>query len=514
MSVLLIFLLTLCVAALLRKVGSREAGLPPGPPTVPVLGNVHIFPIEFPHFKFTEWARKCGGIFRTVIVLLDVAAVKELLDKWSATTLDRPLIHLADRITGGLHMVFMWSTPTWNTLRKKSGVILTAQATTQHLPIQQAEATQLLYDILLSPQSFYTDISRYSYSVILSMLYGKRAPQYDTPEISGFSNILHKFNTIFSPSATPPVDAMLILKFIPERWAKWKRECKSIRNLQQTLDRMRRGEGNSCYMEEVVGRENELGMDNEMTLYFGSALLEMGSETTSSYLQSLILALVAYPKAQKTAHEEINRLVGGDCLPTLDDLEHMLYIRAMILETHQFRPVTPLSVPHSTLAAEEYQDYIIPKGTTIFVNVWGIFHDPALFNDPENFIPERYILTENGTKPGTDGSNLKPTLPFGFGHRVCPGMYLAFNSINLNTMNLLWAFDFKPDIDMDGNPIMVDTAAYTTGVACTPLPFKCCIIPHSTAKAKIIEHEFLDAADTFAKFEVGLNEGDKGYAAK
>jgi hypothetical protein len=47
-----------------------------------------------------------------------------------------------------------------------------------------------------------------------------------------------------------------------------------------------------------------------------------------------------------------------------------------------------------------------------------------------------------------------------------------------------------------------------------PLPFKYCIIPHSTAKTKIIEHEFLDAADTFAKFEVGLNEGDKGYAAK
>jgi hypothetical protein len=33
-------------------------------------------------------------------------------------------------------------------------------------------------------------------------------------------------------------------------------------------------------------------------------------------------------------------------------------------------------------------------------------------------------------------------------------------------------------------------------------------------KAKIIEREFLDAAGTFAKFEVGLNEGDKEYAAK
>ncbi|KAF8191110.1 cytochrome P450 [Mycena galopus ATCC 62051] len=512
MSILLISLLSLCVAAFLRKVGTRERGLPPGPPTVPVLGNAHIFPTEFPHFKFTEWAREYGGLFSlkvgpsTVVVLTDPAAARELLDKRSATTSDRPPTHIGDRMTGGFHMVLARSTSTWKILRKTSGAILTPQATAQHLPIQRAEATQLLYDILRSPQSFYTDISRYSYSVIVSVLYGKRAPRYDTPEISRFFNIMHDFNTMLVPGANPPVDAIPILKFIPERWAKWKQECKRIRNLQRTLYlkmrdetkvRMRRGEGNGCYMEEVLRREKELGMDDEMTLYFGGALQEAGSETTSSYLQALIL------KAQ----EEIDRVVGVDRLPTLDDLEHMPY-------THRFRPVAPLGVPHSTLAAEEYRGYIIPKDATIIVNVWGIFHDPALFDDPDNFIPERYLLTENGTKPGVDGSDLKPTFPFGFGRRICPGMHLAFNSININTMNLLWAFDFKPDFDADGNPIAMDTLAYTKGVSNAPLPFKCRITPRSTEKAKIIEREFRDAADTFARFEVGLSQEDKQFIAE
>jgi cytochrome P450 len=58
----------------------------------------------------------------------------------------------------------------------------------------------------------------------------------------------------------------------------------------------------------------------------------MGSETTSSYLQFLILALVAYPDTPKKAHEEIDRIVGMDRLPTLDDLEHMPYVLGMILE--------------------------------------------------------------------------------------------------------------------------------------------------------------------------------------
>jgi hypothetical protein len=31
---------------------------------------------------------------------------------------------------------------------------------------------------------------------------------------------------------------------------------------------------------------------------------------------------------------------------------------------------------------------------------------------------------------------------------------------NLNVMNLLWAFDFKSDIDTNGDPIPVDTFAY------------------------------------------------------
>jgi cytochrome P450 len=60
--------------------------------------------------------------------------------------------------------------------------------------------------------------------------------------------------------------------------------------------------------------------------------MDAGSETTASYLQSLILTMVTYPEAQKRAHEEMDRIVGQHRMPTLDDLEHLPYIRAMILE--------------------------------------------------------------------------------------------------------------------------------------------------------------------------------------
>lgn len=31
--------------------GRREDGLPPGPPTIPILGNLHIFPTQSPYLQ-------------------------------------------------------------------------------------------------------------------------------------------------------------------------------------------------------------------------------------------------------------------------------------------------------------------------------------------------------------------------------------------------------------------------------------------------------------------------------
>ncbi|KAJ7772816.1 cytochrome P450 [Mycena olivaceomarginata] len=521
MALLFLVAFVAICAAIVLKIGSREKGLPPGPPTVPVLGNAHIFPTEFPHYKFTEWARKYGGLFSlkigndTVVVLTDAAAVKELMDKRSSTTVDRPPSYVGELITGGLHMMLARFTPAWKTERRAAAAILTSQATNQHLPIQRAEATQLLHNILHSPQSFYTEIQRYSMSVIYSVLHGRRVAQHE--EITGYIAVMHEWSALLEPGAVPPVDAIPILKRIPERWAKWKRDCKRVRDLQRaryfglledTRERMRRNQHNGSFMEVVLERQAELGMDDEMTGWFGGTLLEGGADTTTSYIQSLVLALVAYPEAQKKAHEELDRMVGEHRMPTLEDLEQMPYIRAIISETHRFRPIAPLGAPHATLATEEYNGYIIPKGTTIFVNI-------SLFDNPEEFIPQRYLLSENGTKPGVDGSDLKPTFPFGFGRRICPGMYLAQNSINLNVMNLLWAFDFKSDIDTNGDPIPVDTFAYRKvgnfdGTDALQVPHH----PSHAAKARIIENEFFETADIFSKFEVGLSPEDKEFVAR
>ena len=92
--------------------------------------------------------------------------------------------------------------------------------------------------------------------------------------------------------------------------------------------------------------------------------MEAGSDTAMSFLRSLILAMIEFPESQRKAQEEIDRVIGSDRVPTIEDFEHLStdqrsescsnYHRLIQpFKTHRFRPNTPLSAPHATLADEE-----------------------------------------------------------------------------------------------------------------------------------------------------------------
>ncbi|KII84423.1 hypothetical protein PLICRDRAFT_671374 [Plicaturopsis crispa FD-325 SS-3] len=517
----------LWLAIRMARIGRREKGIPPGPPTLPVLGNLHMFPKEHAHLRLSEWAKVYGDIYSlklgpgTAIIVSSAAAVKNLLDKHSGTTSDRPASHMADDIADGLNMVMTRYSDTWRALRKTAHAILTPQQTAKHLPIQKAEAIQLSYDILKDPKGFFNHIKRYSNSVIVSVLYGKRCPRYESETTTAFFHAMHLNQQAMAIGRYPPVDLLPILNYVPARWAPWKIAAARINRLQKKLylgllaeceERVEKGTETGCYMEEVVRRREEFGLTRVMAGYVGGVTMEGASDTTSFFLQSLILAFCAFPEAQRKAQEEIDRVVGKDRMPNLDDFVDLPYIQAVVKETHRFRPVAPLAVPHASIADEEYGGYLVPAGSTIFVNLWGIFHNEEFFERPEVFEPDRFIRSEFGTKPGADDSDFRHTLPFGCGRRICPGMNLANNSLMLNSMNLIWAFNFSPAIDAQtGQPIPPDTTDYLKGMLTGPNPFQCTITPRSEQRAEQIEHAFADAVHTFLPFEQRLDEADRAY---
>jgi len=90
----------------LSRIGRRPANYPPGPPTLPLIGNLHQMPREKAHLQFQRWAEEYGPVYslmlgtKTMVVLNMDQAVKDLLDKRSGIYSSRPDMYIS-RIAGG-----------------------------------------------------------------------------------------------------------------------------------------------------------------------------------------------------------------------------------------------------------------------------------------------------------------------------------------------------------------------------------------------------------------------------
>jgi cytochrome P450 len=89
--------------------------------------------------------------------------------------------------------------------------------------------------------------------------------------------------------------------------------------------------------------EMEAIKDSTATLYLG------GSETTVAAVESFFLAMLVYPDVQRKAQEEIDRVIGHERLPEIDDAPQLPYVQSVANECLRWLPVAPvgrLSLSH------------------------------------------------------------------------------------------------------------------------------------------------------------------------
>lgn len=88
----------------LAQVGKRHASLPPGPPTVPVLGNLHLLPPRFAHLALQKLGRQYGPVIslklfgHTMIAINNAEAMYELMDKRNGSFPERPPTYVNDEV--------------------------------------------------------------------------------------------------------------------------------------------------------------------------------------------------------------------------------------------------------------------------------------------------------------------------------------------------------------------------------------------------------------------------------
>jgi hypothetical protein len=142
-----------------------------------------------------------------------------------------------------------------------------------------------------------------------------------------------------------------------------------------------------------------------------------GYETTATTLAWLVHTLTQHPQALRAVEAELSGLLG-ERAPAFHDVMAMPYTRAVIQET--LRLYAPsLTIPRTAAADDEIDGYRIPADATVLPFVYGVHHNPGVWDDPERFDPSRFL----GDAP--EGRHRQAWIPFGAGQRQCIGRDLS-----------------------------------------------------------------------------------------
>ncbi|KAK6118995.1 hypothetical protein DH2020_047281 [Rehmannia glutinosa] len=150
--------------------------------------------------------------------------------------------------------------------------------------------------------------------------------------------------------------------------------------------------------------------------------------------------LMNNPEVMAKAQKELSDVVGLNNMIEESHMPDLKYLEAVIKETLRLHPALPLLVPRSPAQSSTIGGYTIPKNSRVIINMWSIQRDPSIWDNPNEFRPERF-MDDNG-KLDFRGNNFHYH-PFGSGRKICVGMPLAERMLVYLLASLLHSFDWK-----------------------------------------------------------------------
>ncbi|CAH1780868.1 unnamed protein product, partial [Owenia fusiformis] len=196
-------------------------------------------------------------------------------------------------------------------------------------------------------------------------------------------------------------------------------------------------------------------------------LIGAGFTTTKGTISGLFLLLMKHPDIQDKLQEEVDKVVGKDRNPSVDDKENMPYLQATLIEVLRYLSHVPIAVPHKTLVDTSVAGYDVPKGTQVWTNIFAMHHDPSLFPNPWQFNPERW-LDDDGKLVSLEERN--KAISFGAGRRGCVGEQFARTRLFLFCATLMQKFTISPP-DGSESP-SPDPRDFPLGAILHPVPFR------------------------------------------
>ncbi|KAF8481476.1 cytochrome P450 [Gautieria morchelliformis] len=418
--------------ALYRRRYARGLSYPPGPKRRFFAGNSRDIPKDQAWMTYTEWKKTYGDVIYvtkfgfSIVILNSSEACNDLLDKRGSIYSDRPRFTMVNELMGWEWALSLM--PYGNrflTHRKIVQQQFQANVVVQsHQPIITAETRTLLASLASSPEDFVNHIEHTARSIIVMATYGHRV----IPQNDEFVTLAEKVKSVGVDARKKGpyfVDIFPLLKHVPT-WIPGARFKRDARDWAKVVDQMRRrpyemvkkqmAEGTAApsMVTSLLDSNLTTGIydTEDVIMNCAGVVYGAGADTTIAALTNFFLAMQLYPDVQKMAQREIDALTEGRRLPEFSDRTSLPYIGAIVKENSRWHPVTPLG---------SRKGMFIPRGATVLSNVWAIVHDKNVYENPDEFLPERFLLSDTRSIVAPDPNRVA----FGFGRRICPGRYLA-----------------------------------------------------------------------------------------
>jgi cytochrome P450 len=243
------------------------------------------------HLQLQKWAEQYGPIFsliigtKTLIVLSSPEVVKELLDRRSNIYSSRPDLYISqDLISGGYRMVLMKYDEKWRRIRKMMHSLLNVQAARTYVPYQMLENAQMLNDLLDTPDDFVNHMRRYSNSLTVSLVYGRRVPSSKDPDMLRLFATFEKFALATQRGSSALLDAYPVLQWIPVLpMVQYAKDAHSdelglyMEHWLKVKEEIRNGTANSCFCVDMAGLQKDEGFSDEQAAYNAGYLFNISN---------------------------------------------------------------------------------------------------------------------------------------------------------------------------------------------------------------------------------------------
>ncbi|XP_054819411.1 cytochrome P450 71A1-like isoform X1 [Prosopis cineraria] len=462
MELLFILFSSIFFLFLIYRTTRTGENLPPGPPGLPLIGNLHQLLGSGPHRQLCHLSKQYGPLMflrfgiKPTIVVSSARIAKQVMKTHDLVFASRPSMLGQRKLSyNGLDLAFTPYSDYWREMRKLCVLQLFSSRRMQSFrPIREDEVVRMIRKVSQSAASYRVinlseTLMSFTSTLICRIAFGNRYGVKDeVSERSRFHGLLNEAQALMAE--------FFFSDYVP--WLGWVDRLRGLLNrLDKTCKQL------DMFYEHVINEHmnpREPQTDQQdiidvflqimnapstsvvLTLDHIKALLMnifvAGTDTSAATVVWAMTALMKNPRVMKKVQDEIRMLCGEKDFTSEDDIERLPYFKAVVKETLRLFSPVPLLVPRESMGRCNIEGYKIEPRTLVLVNAWAIARDPETWEEPERFYPERFFNCSVDYK----GHDFE-LIPFGAGRRICPGMQMGVTNVELALANLVRSFDWE-----------------------------------------------------------------------